>query len=35
MDHFGLVGFKEHAAGLGRIAGVALMIGGLALINLF
>ncbi len=35
MDHFGLVGFKEHAAGLGRVAGVALMIGGLALINLF
>lgn len=35
MDHFGLVGFKEHAAGFGRIAGVVLMIGGLALINLF
>ena len=35
MDHFGLVGFKEHAASLGRIGGVVLMIGGLALINLF
>ena len=35
MDDFGLVGFKEHSAGLGRIAGVALMIGGLVLINVF
>ena len=35
MDHFGLVGFKEHAAGFGRLAGVALMLGGLALINVF
>lgn len=35
MDHFGLVGFKEHAASPGRLAGVALMLMGLALINLF
>lgn len=35
LDHFGLVGFKEHAAGLWRILGCALMIGGLALISAF
>ena len=35
LDHFGLVGFKQHAAGIGRIVGCLLMIGGLALINLF
>lgn len=26
LDHFGLVGFREHAASWGRIGGVALMI---------
>lgn len=35
LDHFGWVGFKEHAAGLWRLAGCALMIGGLALISVF
>lgn len=35
LDHFGLVGFKEHAAGLWRLVGCALMIGGLALISAF
>ena len=35
MDHFGLVGFKQHAAGLGRLTGGALMIGGLIMISLF
>lgn len=32
LDHFGLVGFTEHAAGVGRIAGCLLMFAGLALI---
>ena len=32
LDHFGLVGFKQHAAGVGRIAGAILMFAGLALI---
>jgi bacterial/archaeal transporter family-2 protein len=32
LDHFGLVGFKVHAAGLWRILGGALMIGGVALV---
>ena len=35
MDHFGLLGFKEHAAGWGRIAGAGLMFAGLALIAKF
>ena len=35
LDHFGLVGFQQHAAGLWRIAGCALMIGGLALVSIF
>lgn len=35
LDHFGLVGFKQHAAGLWRILGCVLMIGGLALITIF
>lgn len=35
MDHFGLVGFRQHAADLGRLTGGALMIGGLIMINLF
>ena len=32
LDHYGLVGFKQHTAGWGRIAGAALMIAGLGLI---
>lgn len=35
MDHFGLVGFKVHTAGLGRIVGCLLMTGGLAMISFF
>lgn len=34
-DHFGWLGFEQHAAGVGRIAGCALMIGGVALIAKF
>jgi transporter family-2 protein len=32
LDHFGLIGFEPHPAGLGRIAGCLLMIAGLVLI---
>jgi bacterial/archaeal transporter family-2 protein len=32
LDHFGWVGFNEHPAGMGRIAGCALMVGGFFLI---
>ena len=32
LDHFGLVGFKEHPVGWGRAAGAVLIIAGLALI---
>lgn len=35
LDHYGLVGFKQHAAGLWRIAGCVLMIGGLTLVSIF
>jgi bacterial/archaeal transporter family-2 protein len=35
LDHFGLVGFKQHTAGLWRCVGCGLMIGGLTLISLF
>jgi transporter family-2 protein len=35
MDHFGLLGFAVHAAGIGRIAGGVLMFAGLALIAAF
>lgn len=35
LDHFGLVGFKQHAAGLWRILGCLMMIGGLGLVSLF
>ena len=35
LDHFGLVGFKEHPASLARIAGCGLMIAGLWLIARF
>jgi transporter family-2 protein len=35
LDHFGLVGFKVHEAGLWRILGGTLMIGGVALVARF
>ena len=35
MDHFGLVGFKQHTASWPRIAGAAIMIGGLMLVSIF
>ena len=35
LDHFGLLGFQQHPAGLWRIAGCGLMVGGLALISVF
>lgn len=35
MDHFGLVGFRQHTAGIGRILGGALMIGGLVMVSRF
>ena len=35
MDHFGLVGFKQHAASWPRLAGAALMVAGLALVSAF
>lgn len=35
LDHFGWMGFDVHRAGVGRIVGGALMIGGLALIARF
>jgi len=35
LDHFGLVGFKVHEAGLWRILGGALMTGGVVLVARF
>ena len=35
LDQFGLLGFEVHAAGLWRVAGAVLMIGGVSLICLF
>ena len=35
LDHFGWMGFQQHPAGVGRIAGALLIIGGLALIAKF
>jgi bacterial/archaeal transporter family-2 protein len=32
LDHFGLIGFELHPAGMARIAGCLLMVAGLALI---
>lgn len=32
LDHFGLLGFKQHPAGLARIAGAVLMLAGVGLI---
>lgn len=33
LDHFGWIGFEQHSAGLARIAGCALMLGGVFLIS--
>ena len=35
LDHYGWLGFDEHPAGFGRLAGAVLMMGGLALICFF
>ena len=35
LDHFGLVGFKEHPLGWGRVAGAVLILCGLGLIARF
>jgi bacterial/archaeal transporter family-2 protein len=35
IDHFGLLGFKQHPAGPGRILGGALMVAGMLLIGKF
>ena len=35
LDHFGWVGFDQHRAGVWRIIGALLMIGGVALVGLF
>lgn len=35
VDHFGWLGFAEHTAGLGRIAGCVLMVLGIVLVSLF
>jgi transporter family-2 protein len=35
LDHFGLMGFEEHAASLWRFVGAALMIAGVGLIARF
>jgi transporter family-2 protein len=34
-DHFGWLGFDQHTASFGRIAGCALMVAGIALVSLF
>lgn len=35
LDHFGLIGFREHAASPARVAGCALMIAGLWIVSRF
>ena len=35
IDHFGWFGFEQHPAGLPRIAGCLLLIGGVALVSKF
>jgi transporter family-2 protein len=35
LDHFGWVGFNEHAAGIGRVVGCLLMVAGFFLIARF
>ena len=35
LDHFGLVGFKVHPAGVGRLIGGALMVAGIICVAVF
>jgi transporter family-2 protein len=35
LDHFGLLGFSQHSAGIGRVLGALMLIGGVALIARF
>lgn len=35
LDHFGWIGFAQHSAGPGRLAGCALMVAGVFLISKF
>ena len=35
LDHFALVGFERHSAGLGRILGALLMVAGITLVSIF
>ena len=35
LDHFGLVGFKQHTAGIGRLIGAVLMIAGIVCVAVF
>jgi bacterial/archaeal transporter family-2 protein len=35
IDHFGLLGFAQHAAGVSRVLGLVLMATGVALVRLF
>lgn len=35
IDHFGVLGVEQHPAGLWRVVGVALMLGGVALVAKF
>jgi bacterial/archaeal transporter family-2 protein len=35
LDHFGWLGFSQHPAGLWRLTGAAMMIGGVTLVSLF
>ena len=35
LDHYGLVGFKQHTAGLGRLIGAALMVAGIVCVAVF
>jgi bacterial/archaeal transporter family-2 protein len=35
LDHLGWVGFERHPAGIGRIIGAVMMVGGLVLISVF
>lgn len=35
LDHYGLVGFKQHAAGIGRLVGAALMVIGIICVAVF
>ena len=35
LDHYGLVGFKQHSAGIGRLIGASLMVVGLICVAIF